>query len=66
MTKKRAVGRPKKEATEVIFVRMPKSLAAYLRTKSAAERRELSTTIVMELEKATARARAAQDPHPTR
>lgn len=48
---KNKVGRPKKEKTVVIYIRMPKRLAEHYRARSAAGRRELSATIVMDLER---------------
>jgi len=46
MSQKRP-GRPRKEATEVLYCRVPKSLAQLLRLKAHTDQRQLSAVIYL-------------------
>lgn len=46
----RGPGRPKKEKTAVLYVRLPETIVKAVREKAKRERREISTTVEMILE----------------
>jgi hypothetical protein len=47
---KKGPGRPRKEKTEVVYVRLPETVAKAVREKAKREHRELSVTIGLILE----------------
>jgi len=48
--KPRPVGRPRKEATEIVYVRMPQALMKRIRAKASIDKSEISKTISTILE----------------